>query len=207
MGSRVRASPAGRTWGVPDDLGGIEHSVPLRLREVGGHLRPMGGEGRRGARRRARASGERPRWSGAACAEGDGRRASERRGARRRRGAARAAWCGAAARRRRRRRRGGRGARSLTERTQSCTGAAWSASAILAIVLSIMLMHFSGVITLSSPLRLTCREGQPAARAAGRPLTQTARLLGGCSAAGRSHCSGQHTWRREGQGGGGAPGW
>ena len=35
-------------WGVPDDLGGIEHSVPLRLREVGGHLRPMGGEGASG---------------------------------------------------------------------------------------------------------------------------------------------------------------
>lgn len=48
--------------------------------------------------------------------------------------------------------------RALTARTQSCTGADWSASAILAIVLSIMLMHFSGVITFSSPLRDTCRE-------------------------------------------------
>ena len=98
MGSRVRASTAGRTWGVPDDLGGIEHSVPLRLREVGGHLRPMGGRGvggRGGAhgqaesgpggaeRRVLRATGG-GQVSGAVRGGGAARRA--RRGAARRRG-------------------------------------------------------------------------------------------------------------------------
>ena len=49
-----------------------------------------------------------------------------------------------------------RGARRRTARTQSWTGAPWSASAILAMVLSIMLMHFSGVMTVSSPSARTC---------------------------------------------------